>query len=78
MKRVPFAERLWQPEPYLGTETRQEREAVVLMLAARREREREDDDPAYRAAVRRKILGQQPLEAVKFTLRLDRAVGDER
>ena len=88
MRRVPFLERLWRPDPCLAHQDRETADAMRAELASRVERERpslasialEQDEPenrpGYMAEVRRKIEGKPKPTAVP--MHLTRAVGEKR
>lgn len=84
--RVPFNVRLWQPAPYLGSETREERSRLADFLALRAEREKpslavvslqqREIRPGYIADLRRRIEGKPKPEAVDIRQRY--AVAEKR
>lgn len=84
MRRIPFDQRLWRPEQYLGPHAEEDRDRMRLAILTRREGDQPPPDysaeefrPGYMAKLRRKIegRGEEPIRAV---VRLDRAVGDRR
>jgi len=86
MKRVAFEDRLWRPEPFRGSETREERSRLADFLATRSEPRRQSLDAIvmqhpelshkYMAEVRRKIKGEPEPEAAEFPRRVGRLAGD--
>lgn len=87
MKRVPFAERLWRPAPFLGSDSREDRERTLIHLDERRECERiplplqaqhGEFRPGYVAEVRRRIVAKAEEVVEQFPRRVGRAVGGSR
>lgn len=86
MRRVPFDERLWRPEQFLGEESRLDRERTLTYLEGRREAvspplaalalQEEEHEPGYRARVRDRILGVKPETVTTFPRLLTRVVGE--
>jgi hypothetical protein len=74
-KRIPFNEELWKPEPFLGAESRLDREAVILLCATWQEPERDRDRSAYMADLRKRIVTGRSAE--RPPVRRFRAVGEE-
>lgn len=84
MRRIPFDQRLWRPEQYLGPHAEEDRDRMRLAIATKREDDSPEPDyssedfrPGYMGRLRRKIMGQQE-EPIRPVVRLDRAVGDRR
>jgi hypothetical protein len=87
LKRVPFDQRLWRPEPCLASQDRIELEAMRAEANGRKRpqptlasvvMDHPELSHSYMAEVRRKILGLPKPETVDIRPRLDRAMGDKR